>query len=94
MEFVYIMYKKKEKEVADGVVRSEIDGTVTLGGALSGTGCGIPGHVLSVRREGNGIWAVDVPGAGHLTSPRIGKALDLGDGVISVAVTLSMKIEL
>ena len=40
------------------------------------------------------LFRPDVHGAGHLTSPRIGKAQDLGDGVISVDVTLSMKIEL
>ena len=36
---------------------AEIDGTVTLGGALSGTGCGIPGSVVVVHREGHEIWA-------------------------------------
>ena len=36
---------------------AEIDGTVTLGGPLSGTGCGLPGSVVVVRREGNEIWA-------------------------------------
>ena len=36
---------------------AEIDGTVTLGGPLSGTGCGIPGSVVVVRREGHEIWA-------------------------------------
>ena len=40
------------------------------------------------------LFRPDVPGAGHLTSPRIEEARDLGDGVISVNVTLSMKIEL
>ena len=40
------------------------------------------------------LFRPDVHGAGHLTSPRIGKAQDLGDGVIAVDVTLSMKIEL
>ena len=41
---------------------AEIDGTVTLGGSLSGTGCGIPGHVVVVHREGNEIWARVIPG--------------------------------
>lgn len=41
---------------------AEIDGTVTLGGPLGGAGCGIPGHVLSVRREGNGIWVRVISG--------------------------------
>ena len=36
---------------------AEIDGTVTLGGPLGGTGCGIPGSVVVVRREGHEIWA-------------------------------------
>ena len=36
---------------------AEIDGTVTLGGPLSGTGCGLPGSVVVVRREGHEIWA-------------------------------------
>ena len=40
------------------------------------------------------LFRPDVPGAGHLTSPRIGEAQDLGVGIISVVVTLSMKIEL
>lgn len=40
------------------------------------------------------LFRPDVPGAGHLTSPRIGDAQDLGDGVVSVLVTLAMKIEL
>ena len=40
------------------------------------------------------LWRPDVPGAGALTSPRIGEANSLGDGVVSVTVTLSMKTEL
>ena len=41
---------------------AEIDGTVTLGGPLGGTGCGIPGCVVVVRREGDGIWARVISG--------------------------------
>ena len=41
---------------------AEIDGTVTLGGALSGTGCGIPGCVVVVHREDNEIWARVISG--------------------------------
>ena len=41
---------------------AEIDGTVTLGGSLIGTGCGIPGCVVVVRREGNEIWARVISG--------------------------------
>ena len=41
---------------------AEIDGTVTLGGALSGAGCGIPGSVVVVRREGHEIWARVISG--------------------------------
>ena len=40
------------------------------------------------------LFRPDVPGAGELTSPRIGEARDLGDGIVSVTVTLSMKAEL
>lgn len=40
------------------------------------------------------LWRPNVPGAGALTSPRIGEANALGDGVVSVTVTLSMKTEL
>ena len=40
------------------------------------------------------LWRPNVPGAGALTSPRIGEARDLGDGIVSVTVTLSMKTEL
>ena len=40
------------------------------------------------------LWRPDVPGAGALTSPRIGEASDLGDGIVSVTITLSMKTEL
>ena len=40
------------------------------------------------------LWRPRVPGAGALTSPRIGEAHDLGDGIVSVTVTLSMKTEL
>ena len=40
------------------------------------------------------LWRPRIPGAGALTSPRIGEAHSLGDGVVSVTVTLSMKTEL
>ena len=45
---------------------AEIDGTITLGGPLSGTGCGIPGSVVVVRREGSEIWARVIPGGAVL----------------------------
>lgn len=40
------------------------------------------------------LFRPDIDGAGALTSPKIGEPMDLGDGVISVAVTLTMKAEL
>ena len=40
------------------------------------------------------LYRPDVPGAGHLTSPAIGEPNDLGAGVVSVTVTLTMKAEL
>jgi len=40
------------------------------------------------------LFRPDIDGAGALTSPRIGEPMDLGDGVVSVTVKLSMKAEL
>lgn len=40
------------------------------------------------------LFRPDVEGAGALTSPKIGEANDIGDGVVAVTVTLTMKAEL
>ena len=40
------------------------------------------------------LFRPDIDGAGALTSPSIGEPMDLGDGVVSVTVKLSMKAEL
>lgn len=40
------------------------------------------------------LFRPDVEGAGALTSPRIGEASAMGDGVVAVTVTLTMKAEL
>ncbi len=40
------------------------------------------------------LFSPHIPGAGTLTSPSIGEPADLGDGVVSVTVTLSAKVTL
>ncbi|MBQ7189163.1 MAG: hypothetical protein IJR99_07075 [Kiritimatiellae bacterium] len=36
---------------------AEIDGSISIGGVLRGTGAGLAGYTVSVKREGNEIWA-------------------------------------
>ena len=40
------------------------------------------------------LFRPDVEGAGALTSPKIGEAIAVDDGVVAVTVTLTMKAEL
>ena len=40
------------------------------------------------------LFSPDVAGAGTLTSPKIGEPEAVGDGIVAVTVTLTMKAEL